>query len=218
MTFSLHQGGVVMSSQVKHTHSHQDTPLSPLWSFKLMIKIVIIAILKFKLWNWFMPVMYGEGFVQCSIVAGCPVKLCIMFIIIGDSSRPCAVLVTLHGRVGDSSRPCWWRFTTVLVTLHGRVGDAWQPCWWRVTAVLVTRHGRVGDASRPCWWLFTAVLVTRDSRVVLIAENNDADEEDNAESEWPERDTRQPSIVVVDQPDDNDYTTDGNIHDGRSAV
>ena len=27
--FSLHQGGVVMSSQVKHTHSHQDTPLSP---------------------------------------------------------------------------------------------------------------------------------------------------------------------------------------------
>ena len=24
MTFSLHQGGVVMSSQVKHTHSHQD--------------------------------------------------------------------------------------------------------------------------------------------------------------------------------------------------
>ena len=29
MTFFLHQGGVVMSSQVKHTHSHQDTPLSP---------------------------------------------------------------------------------------------------------------------------------------------------------------------------------------------
>ena len=29
MTFSLHQGGVVMSSQIKHTHSHQDTPLSP---------------------------------------------------------------------------------------------------------------------------------------------------------------------------------------------
>ena len=27
MTFSLHQGGVVMSSQIKH--SHQDTPLSP---------------------------------------------------------------------------------------------------------------------------------------------------------------------------------------------
>ena len=25
MTFSLHQGGVVMSSQIKHTHSHQDT-------------------------------------------------------------------------------------------------------------------------------------------------------------------------------------------------
>ena len=25
MTFSLHQGEVVMSSQVKHTHSHQDT-------------------------------------------------------------------------------------------------------------------------------------------------------------------------------------------------
>ena len=116
-----------------------------------------------------MPVMYGEGFVKCSIVAGYPVELCIMFIIIGDASRPCAVLVTRHGLV---------------------------PCWWRVTAV----------------------LVTRDSRVVLIAENNDADEEDNAESEWPERDTRQPSIVVVDQPDDNDYTTDGNIHDGRSAV
>ena len=29
VTFSLHQGGVVMSSQIKHTHSHQDTPLSP---------------------------------------------------------------------------------------------------------------------------------------------------------------------------------------------
>ena len=28
MTFSLHQGGVVMSSQVKHTHSYQDTPLA----------------------------------------------------------------------------------------------------------------------------------------------------------------------------------------------
>ena len=28
-TFSLHQGGVVISSQIKHTHSHQDTPLSP---------------------------------------------------------------------------------------------------------------------------------------------------------------------------------------------
>ena len=26
MTVSLHQGGVVMSSQIKHTHSHQDTP------------------------------------------------------------------------------------------------------------------------------------------------------------------------------------------------
>ena len=26
MTISLHQRGVVMSSQVKHTHSHQDTP------------------------------------------------------------------------------------------------------------------------------------------------------------------------------------------------
>ena len=29
MIFSLHQGGVVMSSQIKHSHSHQDTPLSP---------------------------------------------------------------------------------------------------------------------------------------------------------------------------------------------
>ena len=29
MTFSLQEGGVVMSSQVKHTHSYQDTPLSP---------------------------------------------------------------------------------------------------------------------------------------------------------------------------------------------
>ena len=27
MTFSLHQGGVVMSSQITHTHNHQDTPL-----------------------------------------------------------------------------------------------------------------------------------------------------------------------------------------------
>ena len=29
MAFSLHQGGVVMSSHIKHTHRHQDTPLSP---------------------------------------------------------------------------------------------------------------------------------------------------------------------------------------------
>ena len=29
MTFSLHQGVVVMSSQIKQTHSHQDTPISP---------------------------------------------------------------------------------------------------------------------------------------------------------------------------------------------
>ena len=29
MTFPLHQGGVVMSSQIKHRHSHQDTPISP---------------------------------------------------------------------------------------------------------------------------------------------------------------------------------------------
>ena len=29
MTFSLHQGGVVMSSQIKHTHSNQDTPIIP---------------------------------------------------------------------------------------------------------------------------------------------------------------------------------------------
>ena len=28
MTFSLHKGGVVMSSQIKHTHSHEDTPLA----------------------------------------------------------------------------------------------------------------------------------------------------------------------------------------------
>ena len=39
MTFSLHQGGVVMSSQIKHTHSHQDTPLSPYtWHLPLDIK------------------------------------------------------------------------------------------------------------------------------------------------------------------------------------
>ena len=36
MTFSLHQGGVVMSSQIKHTLSHQDTPLSPYtWQLSL---------------------------------------------------------------------------------------------------------------------------------------------------------------------------------------
>ena len=29
MTFSLHKGRVVTSSQIKHTHSHQDTSLSP---------------------------------------------------------------------------------------------------------------------------------------------------------------------------------------------
>ena len=29
MAFSLHQGEVVMSSQIKRTHSHQDTPISP---------------------------------------------------------------------------------------------------------------------------------------------------------------------------------------------
>ena len=36
MTFSLHQGGVVMSSHIKHTHSHQDTPLGPYtWQLSL---------------------------------------------------------------------------------------------------------------------------------------------------------------------------------------
>ena len=29
MTFFLHQGGVVMSSQIKHTHSHQDSTIIP---------------------------------------------------------------------------------------------------------------------------------------------------------------------------------------------
>ena len=39
MSFSLHQGGVVMSSQVKHTHSHQDTPLSPYtWQLTLDVQ------------------------------------------------------------------------------------------------------------------------------------------------------------------------------------
>ena len=28
MTFSLHQGGVAMSSQIKHTLSHQDTQIT----------------------------------------------------------------------------------------------------------------------------------------------------------------------------------------------
>ena len=28
MTFSQHQGELIMSSQIKHTHSHQDTHLS----------------------------------------------------------------------------------------------------------------------------------------------------------------------------------------------
>ena len=36
MTFSLHQGGVVMSSQVQHTQSHQETHLSPYtWQLRL---------------------------------------------------------------------------------------------------------------------------------------------------------------------------------------
>ena len=39
MTFSLHQEGVVMSSQVKHTHSQQDTPLSPYtWQLSLDVQ------------------------------------------------------------------------------------------------------------------------------------------------------------------------------------
>ena len=33
MTFSQHQGGVVMSSQIKHTHSHQDIPFQSLRPF-----------------------------------------------------------------------------------------------------------------------------------------------------------------------------------------
>ena len=41
MTFSLHQGGVVMSSQVKHTHSHRDTPLSPYtWQLSLDFQLL----------------------------------------------------------------------------------------------------------------------------------------------------------------------------------
>ena len=41
MTFSLHQGGVVMSSQIKHTHSHQDTPLSPYtWQLSLDFQLL----------------------------------------------------------------------------------------------------------------------------------------------------------------------------------
>ena len=34
---SLHQGVVVMSSQIKHTRSHQDTPLSPYTLFSELI-------------------------------------------------------------------------------------------------------------------------------------------------------------------------------------
>ena len=41
MTFSLHEGGVVMSSQIKHTHSHQDTPLSPYtWHLSLDFQLL----------------------------------------------------------------------------------------------------------------------------------------------------------------------------------
>ena len=41
MTFSLHQGGVVMSIQIKHTHSHQDTPLSPYtWHLSLDFRLL----------------------------------------------------------------------------------------------------------------------------------------------------------------------------------
>ena len=41
MTFSLHHGGVVMSSQIKHTHSHQDTPLSPYtWQHSLDFQLL----------------------------------------------------------------------------------------------------------------------------------------------------------------------------------
>ena len=41
MTFSLHQWGVVMSSQIKHTHSHQDTPLSPYtWHISLDFQLL----------------------------------------------------------------------------------------------------------------------------------------------------------------------------------
>ena len=36
MTLSLHQGGVIMSSQITHTHNHQYTPLSPYtWHLRL---------------------------------------------------------------------------------------------------------------------------------------------------------------------------------------
>ena len=36
MTFSLHQGRVVISSQITHTHSHQQTPHSPhTWHLRL---------------------------------------------------------------------------------------------------------------------------------------------------------------------------------------
>ena len=41
MTFSLHQGGVVMSSQIKHTQSNQDTPFSPYtWRLSLDFQLL----------------------------------------------------------------------------------------------------------------------------------------------------------------------------------
>ena len=55
MTFSLHQGGVVMSSQVKHTHSHQDTPLSPYTIVQNKIISVICSCVFFCLANIYWP-------------------------------------------------------------------------------------------------------------------------------------------------------------------
>ena len=41
MTFFLHQGGVVMSSQIKHTHSHQDKKKIKIYYYYVKILLMI---------------------------------------------------------------------------------------------------------------------------------------------------------------------------------
>ena len=46
MTFSLHQEGAVISSQITHIHNHQDTPLSPYTVANKNIGAIVVSTIK----------------------------------------------------------------------------------------------------------------------------------------------------------------------------
>ena len=51
MPFSLHQGGVVMSCQIKHTHSHQDTPHQDNLTNNNNNNTIIIHLIELIIWE-----------------------------------------------------------------------------------------------------------------------------------------------------------------------